>query len=228
LIKISYRKRITFLGFYFLAAYLLLFLTLKLNSEGTIDNTMGFVLTMIPSFIMGTGSALGEATIISSLRNYPKNLINGWSSGTGMAGIFGALLSLIFAIQKIDSQNLYLFASPLSLLYLFIFILQENYYTDHLKNQNTQNYSSDTDSLKHSEDMESGRNDDYSKNDEVAINPKSSTEHNLNLNWHNFKLAFRYSKFLQIYFLSMKYLINFFILLYFTFYSFILYLGLFP
>lgn len=199
LIKISYRKRITFLCFYFLAAYLLLFLTLKLNSDGTIDNTLGFVLTMIPSFIMGTGSALGEATIIASLRNYPKNLINGWSSGTGLAGISGALLSLIFAIEKIETQNLYLFVSPLPLLYLFIFILQENSYTDYLNSQNAQNYSSDTDSHKNSEQLESGRNDENSDNndDENNNNHKveSSTEQNMNLNWHNFKLAFKYSRF---------------------------------
>ena len=56
---------------------------------------------MIPSFIMGTGCALGEATILGSLRNYPKSLVNGWSSGTGLAGIFAASLTLFFKIQKL-------------------------------------------------------------------------------------------------------------------------------
>lgn len=163
-----------------------------------VDNTLGFVLTMIPSFIMGTGSALGEATIIASLRNYPKNLINGWSSGTGLAGIFGALLSLIFAIEKIQTQNLYLFVSPLSLLYLFIFILQENYYNDFIKNKNVQNYSSDTDSQKLSEQMELGRNDDQSNNNDEPVAAENSTDQNYNLNCTNFKLAFRYSKFFII------------------------------
>jgi len=186
------------LGFYFLAAYLLLFLTLKLNSDGTINNTLGFILTMIPSFIMGTGSALGEATIIASLRNYPKNLINGWSSGTGLAGIVGALLSLIFAIEKIQTQSLYLFVSPLPLLYLFIFVLQENYYKDYIKSQNTQNYSSDTDSYKHSENLESGKSKNNENESEELVHDENSTAQNYYLNCQNFEIAFKYSRFFII------------------------------
>ena len=186
------------MGFYFLAAYLLLFLTLKLNSDGTINNTLGFILTMIPSFIMGTGSALGEATIIASLRNYPKNLINGWSSGTGLAGIVGALLSLIFAIEKIQTQSLYLFVSPLPLLYLFIFVLQENYYKDYIKSQNTQNYSSDTDSYKHSENLESGKSKNNENESEELVHDENSTAQNYYLNCQNFEIAFKYSRFFII------------------------------
>jgi len=186
------------LGFYFLASYLLLFLTLKLNSDGTINNTLGFILTMIPSFIMGTGSALGEATIIASLRNYPKNLINGWSSGTGLAGIVGALLSLIFAIEKIQTQSLYLFVSPLPLLYLFIFVLQENYYKDYIKSQNTQNYSSDTDSYKHSENLESGKSKNNENENEELVHDENSTAQNYYLNCQNFEIAFKYSRFFII------------------------------
>jgi len=201
LIKVTYRKRITFLGFYFLAAYLLLFLTLHLNSNGSIDNTAGFLLTMIPSFIMGTGSALGEATIIGSLRNYPKNLINGWSSGTGLAGIFGAVLSLIFEIEKIETKDLYLFVSPLSIIYLLIFILQENYYINFVKkNDDSQQLSgSETDSYKPISNgfNEAGKNNNDSNNEDDG-HQQSSTADNYNLNWHNFKLAFRFSKFFII------------------------------
>jgi len=156
---------------------------------------------MLPSFIMGTGSALGEATIIGSLRNYPKNLINGWSSGTGLAGIFGALLTLIFQIEKIETQNLYLFVSPLALLYLLVFILQENYYLNEIKNENSHHIisGSDTDSYKNSKEE---NNELYNDNSNGSSNnncdgdfEQSSTDQNYSLNLQNFKLAFHYSKF---------------------------------
>lgn len=132
---------------------------------------------MIPSFIMGTGSALGEATIIGSLRNYPKHLINGWSSGTGLAGIFGALLTLIFKLEDIQPQNLYLFVSPLSLIYLFVFIFQENNYLFFLQKNDAaddkNSESEETDSYKPISDSEnqnrntnqtSKNNENHSKN----------------------------------------------------------------
>jgi hypothetical protein len=208
-IHISYRKRIIGLGIYFFLGYNLLSLVLILNAKEIIGDKLGFVLTMFPSLIMGTGSALGEATIMGSLRNYPKNLINGWASGTGMAGIIGALLTLFFKMFAIKTQYLYLFTSPLSLIYLIIFIIQENIFNNQIKSKknNTSNASLDliekrTNEDKDNTDLSDGERANSNMNNQYnnpldennLLNKDSSTDNNTKLNLHNFKLAFNYSK----------------------------------
>jgi hypothetical protein len=191
-------------------------LVLILNTKRLISDDWGFTLTLIPSLIMGTGSALGEATIIGALRNYPKNLITGWSSGTGMAGISGALLTLITKIFKIKTQYLYLFVSPLSLIFLAVFFLQEKMFNDYIKNKQT-NYTNDlileceNDSEKikieskndietsikikyNSNDNDNDEGENNTSDEDVNNSEKYvSTNDNLNLSFENLILAFRYS-----------------------------------
>jgi hypothetical protein len=206
-IHISYRRRIICLGIYFFLGYNLLSLVLILNARNIIGDKLGFVLTMIPSLIMGTGSAFGEATIMGCLRNYPKNLINGWGSGTGMAGIIGAILTIFFKMFNIKTQFLYLFTSPLSLIYLAIFLIQENVFNNHVlsKRNKTSNASIDlTEKRINEEDLSDGErvsnnlnviNQYNNSSDEKNLSNKdSSTDNNTKLNLHNFKLAFSYSK----------------------------------
>jgi battenin len=88
-----------------------------------------FFLSLIPSFIMGTGSAFGEATILGYLRNYPKDFVAGWGSGTGLAGVSGATITLIFNIYNIKSRTMYLLISPVCFIYLLSFYIVEKLFT---------------------------------------------------------------------------------------------------
>lgn len=197
LIKISYKKRITFLSIYFFVGYVFLSFVLIMNKRDVIGDTTGFFLSMIPSLIMGTGSALGEATIIGALRIYPKNLINGWSSGTGMAGIIGALLTLFFKMFKIETQFLYLFASPLSLIYLFFFLIQEKIFNVYVKpkENNNQRTSFDKISENTSEKNKLNPREENLLDSSTEENENfSSPDNNHNLNLKNLKIAFGYSK----------------------------------
>lgn len=70
---------------------------------------------------MGTGSAFGEATLLGYLRLFPDGYVVGWSSGTGLAGVAGASITLFAKKKGVNSKYLYLFASPLAILYYFAF-----------------------------------------------------------------------------------------------------------
>jgi hypothetical protein len=74
---------------------------------------------------MGTGQAFGESIILGYLRNFPKNLVSGWGSGTGLAGVSGALITLLFKIFKIKSQVLYISMAPVCFIYYAAFIYIE-------------------------------------------------------------------------------------------------------
>lgn len=137
-IRVSYQKRIFFLSFYLFSAYILLFLTLHFNQQDTEHKytNLFFVLSLLSSFIMGTGYAFGESTMLGYLKLYPKFLVGGWSSGTGMASLTGAILNLIARYKKSQSQGfdlkyIYLFVSPICLCYILFFLaaskLKETY-----------------------------------------------------------------------------------------------------
>jgi hypothetical protein len=122
----SYKKRIIFLAFYFLLGFISLYLLLNsTDGDDPISKNSAFYLSLIPSFIMGTGAALGEAIVLGYLRNFPDDLVSGWSSGTGLAGVTGALLTLFFKYYKIKTKLLYISMSPVCLIYLIAFLIIE-------------------------------------------------------------------------------------------------------
>lgn len=108
-----------FLAIYFLFGFILLFLVLQ--THHLLGKTSAFILSLIPSLIMGTGSAFGEATVLGYLRLFPDGYVVGWSSGTGLAGVSGAFISLFAKKKNVSSKYLYLFASPLCLVYFCAF-----------------------------------------------------------------------------------------------------------
>lgn len=133
LINISHKKRIIFLSFYLFTAYIALFVILRLFKGTTDHQTLGFCLTLIPSFIIGTGYAFGESTILGYLKAFPKDLVGGWSSGTGLSGLIGACLNLVCKSVNIDLQYLYIGTSPAPLFYFVLFIIVENLKKDYDK-----------------------------------------------------------------------------------------------
>ena len=60
----------------------------------------GFYFALIASVFHGAATAIGESTMLAFLRGFPSKLVGGFSSGTGMAGIAGTLLFLVF--KQID------------------------------------------------------------------------------------------------------------------------------
>ena len=104
-VKLSYKKRINFLCYWMVAGYFLMFLVLLLN-DTVLSNSNGlcFALSFIPCFLLGSSYAFGESAMLAYLRLFPKTLLGGWSSGTGISGFFGSLLN--FLSQLNDWFNL--------------------------------------------------------------------------------------------------------------------------
>ena len=101
LITLSYFKRILGLSIYFFSGYLFLFIILTIiDSYEEFNPKLAFLLTLIPTIIMGTGQSLGEATLLGYIRTFPEDYVSGWSAGTGLAGIIAAILSLAFKLLE--------------------------------------------------------------------------------------------------------------------------------
>ena len=124
LITLSYFKRILGLSIYFFSGYLFLFIILTIiDSYEEFNQKLAFLLTLIPTIIMGTGQSLGEATFLGYIRTFPEDYVSGWSAGTGLAGIIAAILSLAFKLLEghFDLKNLYIIISPVTILFFFAF-----------------------------------------------------------------------------------------------------------
>ena len=123
-IKVSYKKRVVFICFWMMFGYLSMFAVLTLHE--TIleeNNVLCFILSFIPCFFLGSSYAFGESAMLAYLRLFPKTLIAGWSSGTGLSGIISGGLNLLSQLLNgLSLKYLYLLLTPVGLLYLFFFI----------------------------------------------------------------------------------------------------------
>jgi MFS family permease len=129
-LKVSYKTRVFIISFWMLVGYLSMFGVLTLHKTVLNDyKVLCFILSFIPCFFLGSSYAFGESAMIAYLRLFPKTLIGGWSSGTGLSGLISGGLN--FASQMIDGlslQYLYLGLCPLGFIYLLLFILTYRIY----------------------------------------------------------------------------------------------------
>ena len=191
LVHVPYRKRIIFLCFWMGGGFLIMYLILigheKKFIGGEKANIIFFLLSFIPSFILGSSYALGESAIIAYLNRFPKNLVGGFSSGTGLSGIISALLNLSTQlISGFSIKLLYLILSPIGFFYFLFFSLTEKIYNE--VNEENQIIGS----LLVEEDV-SKLNDigDFNTNDENSesntLKSKIDIEKNKPMSWENFK-----------------------------------------
>ena len=122
-LKVSYKKRVVIICFWMMTGYLSMFAVLQLHETVLEDyNVLCFILSFIPCFFLGSSYAFGESAMIAYLRLFPKTLIAGWSSGTGLSGLISGFLN--FLSQLLDGLSLkylYLLLTPVGLLYLILF-----------------------------------------------------------------------------------------------------------
>ena len=124
-IRVSYSKRIFFLCFWNIAGYFSMFLILLLHDTALSDySNLCFILSFIPCFFLGSAYAFGESSMIAYLRLFPKTLLGGWSSGTGLSGIIGGLLNFLSQLNTSFSiKYLYLILTPVGGIYFYLFKL---------------------------------------------------------------------------------------------------------
>ena len=123
-LKVSYKKRVVIICFWMMAGYLSMFVVLQLHETVLEEyNVLCFLLSFIPCFFLGSSYAFGESAMIAYLRLFPKTLIAGWSSGTGLSGLISGSLNLLSQLlDNLSLKFLYLILTPVGLIYLFLFI----------------------------------------------------------------------------------------------------------
>ena len=123
-LKVSYKKRVVIICFWMMAGYLSMFAVLLLHETALEKyNVLCFLLSFIPCFFLGSSYAFGESAMIAYLRLFPKTLIAGWSSGTGLSGLISGSLNLLSQlVDGLSLKFLYLVLTPVGLIYLILFM----------------------------------------------------------------------------------------------------------
>ena len=123
-LKVSYKKRVLIICFWMMLGYISMFLVLTLHETILNDyNALCFILSFVPCFFLGSSYAFGESAMIAYLRLFPKTLIGGWSSGTGVSGIISGGLNLLTQLLNgLSLKFLYLILTPVGPIYLFLFL----------------------------------------------------------------------------------------------------------
>jgi len=126
-IKVPYKKRVIALSLLMIFGYLSMFIILKLHhSILKNENVLCFLLSLIPSCLLGASYAFGENAILAYLKLFPKEFLGGWSSGTGLSGLTGASLNITSQlIKNFGIINLYLYLTPLGIVYFLFFLFTE-------------------------------------------------------------------------------------------------------
>lgn len=95
-IKITHSKRLKVNFCAMIVGYILIAVSAYSDSQ----NIVFFVICLIASVIHGLTSCFGESVILGYLKGFPADLVVGWSSGTGFAGVVGAgLVVILFAFE---------------------------------------------------------------------------------------------------------------------------------
>ena len=138
-LNISYYIRIIILSVQFFIGYISFFCILAYNKMLRNKNK-AFWLSMIPTTLVGISESFGEVTVLGYVGTFKGNYISGWNIGSALAGVCGTFLSLLFKKLNTNLKYVYLFLSPIAVLYLFVFMLTNLCGAKEKKNYNKKKY----------------------------------------------------------------------------------------
>ncbi|GAM26428.1 hypothetical protein SAMD00019534_096030, partial [Acytostelium subglobosum LB1] len=74
--------------------------------------------------LIGIASSFGESVMLVHLRQYPSDLVNGWASGTGVAGVCGSLFYIALSgLAHLQNQTIFLIILPTVAMYGLLFFV---------------------------------------------------------------------------------------------------------
>lgn len=195
-IKEKYRIRILIVCCCMVIGYFIMFFILLLHKYALQNyNAACFVFSFIPCFFLGASYALGESAMLAYLRYFPKTLISGWSSGTGISGLLGGTLNFVSQLSSVSAlQYIYLALSVLGPIYLFLFRLTFKILT----NYETRMGDKKEKLTKEMSPVSNEENDNQGETNTFNTAPNSikvldinamnkMNENNKSLSWENFK-----------------------------------------
>ncbi|KAN0037859.1 hypothetical protein ACTA71_000030 [Dictyostelium dimigraforme] len=101
----------------------------------------GFCIAAIA--FVGIASSFGESVVLSYMKKFPAELVNGWSSGTGIAGVCGSLFYIAMVAAGLSNSTIFYMMLPTVAVYflLFFFGLKVPNHLESINNSQTEKQS---------------------------------------------------------------------------------------
>jgi len=161
LLKIKHTKRIFLALSMSLSAYIILAISTRSQES------WGFYTALLGALLMGGANSLGEITNLGFMKGFAPDILLGWSSGTGFAGVFGAGVNLLLRYFHFDDFFIFLVMTPTFFIYWFGF--------NWMKNRRVKRAEAES----------------YMQLENVAeVTEAGEAKMNLTLSWNNFLLIF--------------------------------------
>lgn len=118
LLQYRHQVKVTWCAGIWTAGYILFYCAYYFKHS---NSAAGFIVCLIATVLIGASTSVADCTIIGFMKAVPADLIGAWSSGTGMAGIFGAVMYLIIKSMQIEFRHVVLMLVPLAIAHCLIF-----------------------------------------------------------------------------------------------------------
>jgi hypothetical protein len=133
-IQIGYKLKVLIVSVFnfigFLTFYIILATTDKTSTESL---NRSFYLSIIPSVMIGSVCTLGEVVMVGYLKKFPSHWLVGFTSGTGLAGVTGPAVTIIFKLSGINVDLMWLILSISGPLYFGAYYLAEKTFKNEFK-----------------------------------------------------------------------------------------------
>ncbi|EGC31709.1 hypothetical protein DICPUDRAFT_156403 [Dictyostelium purpureum] len=73
--------------------------------------------------LIGIASSFGESVLLSYMKRFPAEIVNGWSSGTGVAGVSGSLFYIGMVAAGLSNSKIFYIILPTVGAYFLLFFL---------------------------------------------------------------------------------------------------------
>ncbi|KAF2076170.1 hypothetical protein CYY_002523 [Polysphondylium violaceum] len=82
---------------------------------------INFAFCIFSIALIGISSSFGESVILSHMKQFPSDLVNGWSSGTGVAGVSGTLFYIGMVTAGLSNSKIFYIILPTVGIYWLLF-----------------------------------------------------------------------------------------------------------
>ena len=79
------------------------------------SSTIGFSISLFATLLIGVFSSLGNVTAVGFMKTFPAEVVVGFSSGTGLAGIAGVGIVMLASLLRVEFQWVSCYHSDLHL-----------------------------------------------------------------------------------------------------------------
>ncbi|KYQ94309.1 hypothetical protein DLAC_04607 [Tieghemostelium lacteum] len=124
--------------------------------------------------LIGIASSFGESVLLSFMKKFPADIVNGWSSGTGVAGVCGSLFYIGMVAAGLPNSTIFYLMLPTVAVYFLLFFIGLKVPADSSSSSSASDKKGDYSKLKEEDEsrpLTQARIEDEEDDDQKGVQP---------------------------------------------------------